>query len=541
MKIINPEYSVEKIVERLKEAVANQAKTSARNLTASGDGTAANEDWSASGDEINIKAEREITGISLQPPFQSHANDRYHVRDLLQYHNQDFIRNAYSAILKRPPEAGGYQGFMEGLRSGRLNKIDILAKLRFSAEGRKKKVRIEGLLLPSIVRKAYGLPILGYLLNVTVGIVRLPSMIQNQRRSEAHSLAQFEMIVEHLNQFGRVLQAQEQKLEGLVRHHAAAHESLVKEASRFSRSVDDRLNSEISQRQQQLTTLSQDVQEKVGRLFQKQQQVSSELVLQNQRLTRVLQEIQKRPEASFAADQMQVFAQEQAHALDAFYASFDEEFRGNREEIKERLRVYLPAIKNCEIGSETTPILDIGCGRGEWLELLKEEGLPAMGIDSNSILVLQCRERGLQVIEAELMSYLADVPDESVAAVTGFHIVEHLPIEILVAFLNETMRVLKPGGIVIFETPNPHNVLVGSCNFYFDPTHRNPLPSEVLQFLVESRGFERVEVLPLNPSDEAPVAGDSELVERFNQYFYGPMDYAVIGWKISDQVADDGR
>jgi 2-polyprenyl-3-methyl-5-hydroxy-6-metoxy-1,4-benzoquinol methylase len=534
VKIINPEYSVEKIVERIREAVASQGKTSAQSSGASGDGSAANGDWRASGDEINIKAEGEVPGISLQPPFQPRANDKYHVRDLLQYHNQDFIRNAYSAILKRPPEAAGYQGFMEGLRSGRLNKIDILAKLRFSEEGRAKKVRVEGLLLPSIIRKAYRFPILGYLLNVSVGIVRLPSMIQNQRRSEAHTLAQFEMIVEHLNQFGRVLQVQAQE-------QAAAHESLLKEASRFSRSVDDRMNSEVSQRQRQLATLSKDVQERVGRLFQKQQQVSSELVLQNQRLTRVLQEIQKRPEASFAADEMQVFAQEQVHALDAFYASFDEEFRGRREEIKERLRVYLPAIKDCEICSEATPILDVGCGRGEWLELLKEEGLPATGIDSNSILVLQCRDRGLQVTGAELMSYLAQVSDESLGAVTGFHIVEHLPVEILVAFLNETMRVLRPGGIVIFETPNPRNVLVGSCNFYFDPTHRNPLPSEVLKFLVESRGFEGVEVLPLNPSDEAPVAGDSELVQRFNQYFYGPMDYAVIGRKISDQTADDGR
>jgi O-antigen chain-terminating methyltransferase len=93
------------------------------------------------------------------------------------------------------------------------------------------------------------------------------------------------------------------------------------------------------------------------------------------------------------------------------------------------------------------------------------------------------------------------------------------------------MRVLIPGGVVILETPNPRNVLVGSCNFYFDPTHRNPIPAEILQFLLESRGFCDPQLLLLNPSSEEPLSGDSELVKRFNQYFYGPMDYGIVAWK----------
>ena len=134
-------------------------------------------------------------------------------------------------------------------------------------------------------------------------------------------------------------------------------------------------------------------------------------------------------------------------------------------------------------------------------------------------------------MEAELISYLHQLPDASLGALTGFHIIEHLTIEMLVEFLNQTVRVVKPGGVVIFETPNPQNVLVGSCNFYFDPTHRNPLPSQVTKFLLESRGFVRVEVLNLNPSDDTPVDENSELARRFNKYFYGPMDYAVVGYR----------
>jgi O-antigen chain-terminating methyltransferase len=117
--------------------------------------------------------------------------------------------------------------------------------------------------------------------------------------------------------------------------------------------------------------------------------------------------------------------------------------------------------------------------------------------------------------------------------VTGFHIVEHLPFEVIIHLFDESLRVLKPGGIIIFETPNPQNVLTGSCNFYFDPTHRNPIPSPTLKFIAENRGFCQVKTLPLHPyPDTYKIKGDgSQLEDRFNRYFYGEQDYAVIGFK----------
>lgn len=116
---------------------------------------------------------------------------------------------------------------------------------------------------------------------------------------------------------------------------------------------------------------------------------------------------------------------------------------------------------------------------------------------------------------------------------TGFHIIEHLPFDIIVKLLDETVRVLKPGGVAIFETPNPENVLVGSYTFYLDPTHRNPLPSAVIKFLSEARGLCRVEIVNLHPYPEAfkVEEADLEVAKRFNEYFYGPRDYAMVGWK----------
>jgi ubiquinone/menaquinone biosynthesis C-methylase UbiE len=103
----------------------------------------------------------------------------------------------------------------------------------------------------------------------------------------------------------------------------------------------------------------------------------------------------------------------------------------------------------------------------------------------------------------------------------------------MIKLLDETVRVMKPGGVAVFETPNPENVLVGSYTFYLDPTHRNPLPSAVIKFLAEARGLCRVEIMNLHPHLEAFKVEEAglEVAKRFNEYFYGPQDYAMIGWK----------
>jgi len=189
-------------------------------------------------------------------------------------------------------------------------------------------------------------------------------------------------------------------------------------------------------------------------------------------------------------------------------------------------------IEEAKVGTPESLILDIGCGRGEWLWLLREAGYTATGIDTNRVMLEECRARGLEVIEANVLAYLRTLPDASVGAVTGFHIIEHLPFPVLLKLLNETMRVLKSNGLAIFETPNPQNILVGSNNFYTDPTHLNPLPSLLTKFILENAGFVQVEVKNLNPYKDAFKVSGSELAERFNDYFYGPQDYAVIGHKL---------
>jgi O-antigen chain-terminating methyltransferase len=218
------------------------------------------------------------------------------------------------------------------------------------------------------------------------------------------------------------------------------------------------------------------------------------------------------------------------HGLDSLYYAFEEKFRGPREEILERLQVYLPYLRETDGGKRGEPALDLGCGRGEWLELLSKEGWKVRGVDQNRPALEVCRKRGLDVTEEDLFRFLGKAGDGSTALVTAFHVVEHLPFEAVIRLLDETVRVLRPGGLAIFETPNPDNIMVGARNFYLDPTHRNPVPSAVLQFFCEARGLSRVEVLNLHPVPyKARVRGICSAARRMNQLFSGPQDYAVVG------------
>ena len=265
-------------------------------------------------------------------------------------------------------------------------------------------------------------------------------------------------------------------------------------------------------------------------------QLRTSMSLQERRFERFLDEAGdhaagKTTPAPVGAENGPSVAAESAHLWDAIYLHFEDEFRGTREEIKARVAVYLPKFREAGAGTEAAPILDLGCGRGELLEVLRTEGLVASGVDTNRAAVEQCREQGLSVELGDAFDVLRKLPEASLGGLAALHVVEHLPFPLVLKLLDEALRVLRPGGVAIFETPNPKNVLVGSSNFYIDPTHRNPVHPLTLRHLMEARGLVGVETMmlhPLPPEARVPDAS-SELARRFNEYFYGPQDYAVVG------------
>ena len=492
--------------------------------------------------------------LILQPPFRPSPDSRYHVNDLLKFHDEVFVRNAYLAVLKREPDEAGLSQQLALLRGGRFDKIDILAGLRYSPEGRKKNVRVDGLARPAFVRRLGRIPVLGYLFRLCVALGQLPLLLAAQRQFEAYSLAQHQQAAEFVNQVLADLYANaeraaahQQQLDSLVQttreelgRLASSHEQLRQDSSgaysqlrqevkELREETYNRLAAGAEQMRRQAEASALSVEERLRQLLQKLQQTRAELVLQERRVSLLLEEGRRRMPAPFSREQLQTLANEQRHILDTFYASFADQFRGSRADIKRRLSVYLPYVERAAVAGD---VVDIGCGRGEWLEVAREADLSARGVDRNRASVEDCLARGFEVIKADAIEHLCGLPENSLRAVTAFHFIEHLPFTSLLAFLAETLRVLKPGGLVICETPNPENMVVGSCNFYLDPDHRRPLPSALMSFVLEARGFCRVEVVKLNANELARVGEVSELALRFNDFMYGPQDYAVIGWKV---------
>jgi O-antigen chain-terminating methyltransferase len=245
-----------------------------------------------------------------------------------------------------------------------------------------------------------------------------------------------------------------------------------------------------------------------------------EMMFQQRRLSKRLQQEVPLVQSSSQGDD--------AERLDSFYVAFEDVFRGSFEDIKRRIAPYVEVLRLAGATDPSKPVLDIGCGRGEWLELLREQRIGAYGIDVNSMMIERAMARGLDARRADLLAHLTSLPDAHCGAITAFHVVEHLPLTVLVDFLDEALRVLTPGGVLILETPNPETVRVGATTFYNDPTHRNPLPPLVLQFLVQHRGFEQVEIRRLHPFEEGLLQDKTVDAALLNQLLFGPQDYAII-------------
>ena len=215
-----------------------------------------------------------------------------------------------------------------------------------------------------------------------------------------------------------------------------------------------------------------------------------------------------------------------------FYRAFEDKHRGSRELIKNRASIYLPFVLPLKKIYPDITSLDIGCGRGEWLELLRDNTISAQGIDLDEGMLKVCHKLNLDALQGNGVLYLKEQPDESMGVISAFHVVEHISFEDLQELVQESMRVLKPGGILILETPNPENIKVSSENFYLDPTHIKPIPSALLSFLSEFYGFSRTKVLRLQESKEL---ANQESVNLLQVIEGASPDYAIVAQKEANE------
>ena len=519
-------------------------------------------------DSLQLRTTSLPPDLKLQPEFE--RRERYQLNDLLGFSDELFVRNAYRSILKREPDDVGLAQYLQALRSGRYSKIDVLSSIRFSPEGRNANVTIEGLGKLSVLRKFYRVPVVGYFLRLAVAILRLPVLITNYRQLESHTAAQLDRVAGHINevvthlseegrenveanrtQFGTIqkqlvdFQKQPIELRNSMRFQINAleqNQNALKQSQNalqldlFSRLKQTAERVQAWERQAaELEALKEQLEKQIEGLIERVQKAKMEIAQRETRLSHRLDDAEKSQGAAAGSDQGRL-TNEDDHLLDSFYFSLEETLRGTPEQIKEEAKVYLPRLEKAGI---TSDIIDVGCGRGEWLEVLRESSFQARGIDQNHVAVEHCRGLSLDVVESEARAYLKSLSDESVSAITAFHFVEHLPLEALVTFLDQAGRTLKPGGLLIVETPNPENLLVGSCNFYLDPTHKNPIPIPTMTLLLESRGFCCQEVLKLHPVPSVQIEVKDQLTSHMNHYLYGPMNYAVVSRKPGIDFPDN--
>ena len=213
-----------------------------------------------------------------------------------------------------------------------------------------------------------------------------------------------------------------------------------------------------------------------------------------------------------------------------FYRAFEDRYRGSRELIRTRLQAYQPFIAPLLCVYQSPNAIDLGCGRGEWLELLQGAGFAPQGVDLDADMLAACTERGLPVTLGDALAHLQNMGDASQCIVSGFHIAEHLAFDYLKALVQQAFRVLKPGGLLILETPNPENVVVGTSSFYLDPSHLRPIPPMLLSFLPEYYGFARVRTVRLQESPELHQRNDVRLMDVLTGV---SPDFAIVAQKAA--------
>ncbi len=607
-KIDLPELTLADIMRNIRAEVQHQPPSNSNATSASS--------------ALNLDFDK-LTHYDKEKSFQ--LKNTYTVSDFCQYHDKVFIVNLFRAVLKREPDDQGMDYYLSHLRTGKKTKREIIANMRFSKEGRAKKVVVKGIKIPFLVALFYRVPVLGYLLKFVVALIKLPKLVEKVHQLEAQSQTpkpEFVALERYLQEVlsGKAnreelnVKADRQELEAKADRSELAlkanREELAVKADRqeldtkatreelalkaswqaleqkadreeldlkatreevalkaswqaLEQKADrEELDLKATRAEVALKASWQALEQKVNReelalkadwtvfetqknhtelALDKHQAELDELARQirdhklnildnHRRLQLLLEEARKRMPDAFSVQQLKNIVSEEEHIADAMYIAFEDKFRGTREDIKKRQAVYLPYIKTALQATGNAAVLDVGCGRGEWLELLQQQGITASGLDLNSVMIQECHERGLTAQEKEVTAYLRTLPANSLAAITGFHLIEHLPFKVLLCLLDESLRVLKPGGMVIFETPNPENLMVGAYLFYTDPSHVNPLVPETTKFLIEQRGFENVQIKRLHKySDYYPVLTTDPFLVN---HFYNEMDFGVIGCKM---------
>lgn len=232
--------------------------------------------------------------------------------------------------------------------------------------------------------------------------------------------------------------------------------------------------------------------------------------------------------------------------LEEAYVAFEEEHRGSEDEIRGRLHVHAQTFERCFAAApallEGSFVVDVGCGRGEMLAVLRHYGIAAKGVDAHEGMIRACREKDLDAVASDCFEYLAKIPPDSLAGAFCCQVIEHLSLDEALELVELLHQRLRPGALCVIETLNIENLIASSYTFHLDLSHRLKIPAASLAHVLRSFGFEMVETMYLNPApasqqlrtvgtgDATAVLLDENLL-RVNHFLFGPRDYAIVARK----------
>lgn len=421
----------------------------------------------------------------------------YTIEEFTALDDEDFLRNAYRIVLGREIDGVGRNNYLTALKQGQISVIRVLSGLRRSAEGRAHGAKIRWLMPAALLDRLVNFPIIGRFFEpLLVFIVRSTTNQRLSILSERHN-----DIILDVNS----------ALSSIRKNQTISRKNQIDIEQKFE-DMKKRMEEAIDTATSALSEL---------------RATRSEVARQRTALGQFLEVARGKSTLETQSSLMEI---EEA-GLDTFYVAFENRFRGSTDEISARSERYLPIFRSTFPVTAGGIVLDIGCGRGEFLSLLKCNNISTRGIDINKAMVDEAIGLDLDVIEGDAISYLWNQPENSLAAITGFHIVEHINFKDLIKLFDAARRALMPNGFILFETPNPENLVVGACTFNYDPTHNKPLPPDYLRFVAEARGFKNVRIIREDSDCDLshPESGFSP--EGINDWFRQPPDYAIYASK----------
>jgi len=328
--------------------------------------------------------------------------------------------------------------------------------------------------------------------------------------------------IEALTETNRVLSEVEQTEIQVLRSVADLQGSFHHRTTLMDASYRDAM---LSQHTQYLAVLDQsslDIQKRLWADLERIRLEYERLIFSELRTIRQRAEVRGAASRTGPADERR----EHAHSPLPFdYGRFAERFRGSEEYVKSSQQFYLPYFSACR------KVLDIGCGRGEFLETMHAAGVPAKGIDLSEESVAICRHKGMEAETADLFDYLDGLPEASLDGIFCSQVVEHLPPGRLPEMIKLCASRLARDGVIALETPNPECLAIFATHFYLDPTHHRPVPYTLLAFYLEEFGVGKIEVKKLSPAVES-MPSLASLPEDFREAFFGGLDYAILGKKL---------